>query len=76
MKRGGNAPLLHSLITSVSLACFSMKSNFMLDLRTKGESYGEIGEKVFDKYGYTLDARDIRRIIFGIESKKKEERGS
>ena len=49
--------------------------DFMKDLRLKGTSYGEIGERVFDKYGYSLDARDVRRIIIGLKNKKKEKRG-
>ena len=49
--------------------------NFMNDLRQKGLSYGAIGEKVFDKYGYTLDARDVRRIILELAGKKKWKKG-
>jgi hypothetical protein len=36
---------------------------FMSNLRGQGISYGEIGEKLYDKFGYTLDPRDIRKII-------------
>jgi hypothetical protein len=42
----------------------------MEDLRTKGISYAKIGEHLFDKYGYTLDPRDIRRLIKKREKKK------
>ena len=45
----------------------------MKDLRQKGLSYGAIREKLFDKYGYTLDARDVRKIILGWENKEKKE---
>ncbi len=48
--------------------------NFMNDLRQKGLSYGEIGEKVFDKYGYTLDARDVRRIVLELTGKRNGKR--
>ena len=41
----------------------------MVSLRDEGCSYGEIGEKLFDSFGYSLDARDIRKLI-----KKKKER--
>ena len=35
----------------------------MSKLRDKGMSFGEIGEELFDRYGYTLDPCDIQRII-------------
>ncbi len=44
--------------------------------RQNGMSYGEIGERIYDRYGYTLDARDVRKIILGILRKKKEKRGT
>ena len=44
----------------------------MKRLRNKGVSYGAIGEWLFEKYRYSLDARDIRRILLGLEHKKKE----
>ncbi|MBY8998821.1 MAG: hypothetical protein KGD60_13925 [Candidatus Thorarchaeota archaeon] len=44
--------------------------DFMKDLRQKGMSYGGIGEKVFDKYGYSMDARDVRRLVLGREKRK------
>jgi len=45
------------------------------------ESYfGEIGEEVFDKYGYTLDTRDIKRLVIrnrkakmGVENEGRRE---
>ena len=43
---------------------------FMKDLSQKGLSYGGIGEKLFDNYGYTLDPRDISKIV---RKKKKGE---
>lgn len=52
------------------------KSNeveFMKQLRKKGISFGEIGERIYDKYGYTLDSRDIQRLILG---KKKIKKGA
>ena len=45
---------------------------FMRTLRQGGASYGEIGEKLFDEYGYTLDPRDIRKIL---EKEKKKKNG-
>ncbi|TXT57823.1 MAG: hypothetical protein BAJATHORv1_10531 [Candidatus Thorarchaeota archaeon] len=36
---------------------------FMKQLRAEGVSYGLIGEHLFDKYGYTLDPRNIRDFI-------------
>ena len=41
----------------------------------KGSSYGEIGERVFDKYGHSLDSRDVRRLVQGMSRKKKEKKG-
>ena len=49
--------------------------DFMKNLRVQGKSYGEIGEKVFDKYGYSLDARDVQRLILGRKKEKKGKRG-
>jgi hypothetical protein len=46
--------------------------DFMKDLRQIGTSYGEIGEKLFDRFGYTLDPRDIWKILQTGNSKKKE----
>lgn len=42
-----------------------MEIDFMKNLRQEGASYGTIGMKLFDEFGYTLDARDVRRIILG-----------
>ena len=58
--------------TSVSLA----EIDFMKDLRQKGMSYGAIGERVFDKYGFTLDPRDVQKIVHGLFDKKKEKKGA
>jgi hypothetical protein len=44
--------------------------DFMKDLRQKGMPYGGIGEKLFDKYGYSMDARDVRRLVLGREKRK------
>jgi len=38
---------------------------FMKERRREGCSYASIGEKLYDEYGYTLDARDIWRLIKG-----------
>jgi len=48
---------------------------FMKSQRPRGSSYGEIGEAIFDKYGYTLDPRDIRRILQKEISRKKNGEG-
>ena len=32
--------------------------------------------KLFDELGYTLDARDVQRIILGWKNKKEEKRGT
>ncbi|UCE10259.1 MAG: hypothetical protein JSW61_15010 [Candidatus Thorarchaeota archaeon] len=47
---------------------------FMANLREKGTSYGRIGEELFDTFGYTLDPRDIRKLIQERQSKKEYER--
>ncbi|MHA2150222.1 MAG: right-handed parallel beta-helix repeat-containing protein [Candidatus Thorarchaeota archaeon] len=49
--------------------------DFMKNLRVQGKSYGEIGEKVFDKYGYSLDTSDVQRLILGRKKGKKGNRG-
>jgi hypothetical protein len=41
----------------------SAEIGFMNDLRNEGLSFAKIGEKLFDKYGYTLDPRDIQKIL-------------
>jgi len=44
----------------------------MKQLREKGVSYSKIGERVFDKYGYTLDPRDIRSRLSAIPSREAD----
>lgn len=38
---------------------------FMKHCRRNGLSYASIGEKLYDKYGYTLDVRDIWKLVKG-----------
>ena len=48
------------------------KVPFGFRISTNDMSYGEIGEKLFDKYGYTLDARNIRKLILRDKRIKEE----
>lgn len=48
---------------------------FMIHRRHDDFSYAKIGEALYDKYGYTIDPRDIRLLIDRYE-KKKDERGA
>ena len=38
---------------------------FMEDLRRRGFSFGEIRKRLYEKYGYTIDQRDISRLVQG-----------
>ncbi len=46
----------------------------MNTLRQDGMSYGEIGEKLYDQYGYSLDPRNIWKILQDGQQKKKEKK--
>ena len=47
-----------------------IENQFMFKQRELGFSYGAIGEKLYDEFGYTLNPRDIQRIL-----KKQREKG-
>jgi hypothetical protein len=51
----------------------SRKDTVMGNEQTRVTRCGEIGEKLFDKYGYSLDPRDIWNILNTKQKKKKGE---
>ncbi|MHA1480070.1 MAG: hypothetical protein ACTSQZ_01425 [Candidatus Thorarchaeota archaeon] len=59
-------------ISAICISSSKDETSFMVRLRKTGMSYSEIGEKLFDKYGYTIDARDIRNLILRDKQTKRE----